>query len=195
MKIITMALMFAAASVRADTGPIYFYWTPTGGTHYNATGGTPLNQSAVAQYDAYFEYSGGTTIGGVFTPTGLISYSFGTPFGVITPATHYPSLNFFTDTPFGPSFNIQGTITPVPFPGSFDPPNQAIAALNLNLEFNNQAEITTYFQNGTTLGDDLTGTWTETIISFPDSSNSVILLGIGLAALGFFHCFRRRRES
>jgi hypothetical protein len=104
MKRLTIILTLAAASVHADE-PIYFYWTATG----------------APQYDAYFEYSSGTTSGGVFTPATLVSFSFGTPFGVITPATDYPDAQFFMTTPIGPAFNVGGTVTPVLNPNSPTP--------------------------------------------------------------------------
>jgi hypothetical protein len=173
----THAIIFsllAASCAQAATEPIYFYWTATG----------------ASQYDAYFEYSGGTVANGIFTPTGLISYSIGTPFGVYTPSQHDPFFGFFTDTPFGPSFNLQGTIEPVLFANNgIDPGYQVFSGNDFGLNFQDDTEQVIAFENGAPSGFTLTGTWTEVV---PDVVNTGLLLAAALGALGFFRFTSRR---
>jgi hypothetical protein len=171
---IAFILIALSGQCRAVPTILYveFDWTP---------------QPGFNQYTTFFLYSGGTTVNGIFTPSSVLNYSIGSPFGPITPATHYPGLTFYTDTPLGPSFQVQGTIQPKAF--------EEISGNNLDLDFQGLTESTAYFTGGQTLGANLTGTWTETIVTAPDAANSLLLLGLGLVALGGFHAFYRARAT
>ena len=179
---LTLAVFtIASAQAYAQILSVEFDWTP---------------QPGFSQYTAMFLYSGGTTANGIFTPSGLITYSFGSPFGTITPATHYPGFGFLTDTPYGPSFQTQGAIEPINYPGNpISPPNQEFEGNNLDMLFQGQTETIAYFDTKLEPHINLTGTWTETIVTAPDAANSLALLGIALAALGVFHALRRARAA
>src|ERR1700710_2164886 len=101
--ITTTFLLMALNTPTLFAVPVEFDWTA---------------QSGSSQYNAEIQYSDGTTANGVFTPTGLLGYSFGTANGAITRLNHDPFFQFLTDTKFGPSFNTQGVIEPIPFPGN-----------------------------------------------------------------------------
>jgi hypothetical protein len=154
---------------------VEFDWTP---------------QAGFSQYSAMFLYGGGTTVNGVFTPNSLITYSIGTPFGVSTPNTG-PVISFFTDTPYGPSFQTSGIIEPINYQNNpVDPGFEDFEGNNFSLAFQNQKEVVASGQAFV-----ISGTWTETIVTAPDTANSLLLLGLGLAALGGFHAFPRARAT
>ena len=124
-------------------GGIEFIWTPT---------------PQLSTFAAYITYSGGTVANGVFTPTGLLDYTFGTVYGPVTYQNHDQYFQFLTDTPYGPSFNIQGSITPIAQEEMGDGPS-------LLMVFNGQQEMV-----WSSVDVLVPGTWSEVIIPEPSSA-------------------------
>lgn len=138
------------------------------------------------QYNASFVFSGGTLQDGIFTPTGLITYSIGTPYGVSTP-TSGPPLIFDTTTPFGPAFQLDGatilTVTNLPGGQRFDVATNNVALIFRRPEFPGASE-TEHIMSGTDMLQTFDGTWSETVIPAPEAANTLLLLALATSVIG-----------
>ena len=124
----------------------------------------------------YFIYLG-TDENGVFVPTSLISASpiLGLPKG--------SSVQWSTDTPYGPSFQLTGTIQPIASEDFFN-------FYGDDITLQGQVETVTWYDTFPQEIYTQTGVWTE-VTGIPDAGSSAVLLGMALAALGTLPALRR----